>query len=95
MDNNALSLTELNNNIKKAVKSAFKTSYWIVAEISEININRTGHCYIELIEKDELSEKITAKSRATIWAYTFRMIKPYFETSTGRELSAGLKQKRL
>ncbi|RLD62976.1 MAG: exodeoxyribonuclease VII large subunit [Bacteroidetes bacterium] len=91
MDNNALSLTELNNNIKKAVKSAFKTSYWIVAEISEININRTGHCYIELIEKDELSEKITAKSRATIWAYTFRMIKPYFETSTGRELSAGLK----
>lgn len=91
MDNNALSLTELNNNIKKAVKNAFNDSYWIVAEISEININRTGHCYIELIDKDELSEKITAKSRATIWAYTFRMIKPYFETSTGRELSAGLK----
>ncbi|MBE9469378.1 MAG: exodeoxyribonuclease VII large subunit [Bacteroidetes bacterium] len=91
MNNNALSLTELNKNIKKAVKIAFNASYWIIAEISEININRTGHCYIELIEKDEISEKIIAKSRATIWAYTFRMIKPYFETSTGRELSDGLK----
>ncbi len=91
MQNKAITLSELNNNIKKAIKNAFDTSYWIIAEISEININRTGHCYLELIEKDEFSDKITAKSRATIWAYTFRMIKPYFETSTGRELSAGLK----
>ena len=91
MSNNAISLSELNTQIKSAIKNAFNASYWIVAEISEININRTGHCYLELIEKDEFSEKITAKSRATIWAYTFRMIKPYFETSTGRELTAGLK----
>lgn len=91
MSNNAISLSELNTQIKSAIKNVFNASYWIVAEISEININRTGHCYLELIEKDELSDKIKAKSRATIWAYTFRMIKPYFETSTGRELTAGLK----
>jgi exodeoxyribonuclease VII large subunit len=62
-----------------------------VAEISELNMNRSGHCYLELIEKDSLSDKIIAKSRATIWAFTFRTLKAYFETTTGETLRGGLK----
>ncbi|MCL2132905.1 MAG: exodeoxyribonuclease VII large subunit, partial [Bacteroidales bacterium] len=34
---------------------------------------------------------LKAKVAATIWASTFRLIKPYFESSTGRPLAAGLK----
>ena len=64
---------------------------WIVAEIGEIKFNRNGHAYLELIEKDTASDKIIAKASANIWSYTLRMLRPYFETTTGRELSSGLK----
>ncbi|GHT25255.1 exodeoxyribonuclease 7 large subunit [Bacteroidia bacterium] len=46
---------------------------------------------MELIEKDAASERIIAKARATVWAYQFRMVHPYFVSMTGNELSAGLK----
>lgn len=73
------------------MEERFTLPIWVVAEISEMNINLSGHCYLELIEKDILSDKIIAKARATIWAFAFRMIRPYFETSTGETLRSGLK----
>ncbi|MCA1744996.1 MAG: exodeoxyribonuclease VII large subunit, partial [Bacteroidales bacterium] len=42
-------------------------------------------------EKDEGSDQVVARMRAMIWSYTYRMLKPYFETSTGRALSNGIK----
>ncbi|WP_439183642.1 exodeoxyribonuclease VII large subunit [Carboxylicivirga taeanensis] len=86
-----LSLFELNTNIKAQLKEAFPSSYWVIAEISEIRTVRSGHCYLELIEKDSDSDQIKAKARATIWAFTFRMLKPYFETTTKQTLNVGLK----
>lgn len=85
------SLFNLIASVKDRLQSHFPMPVWVVAEISEMNINRSGHCYLELIEKDALSDKILAKSRATIWAFAFRMIRPYFETSTGETLRSGLK----
>ena len=72
-------LLELNTLIKDTLYSSFEQAYWVVAEISELKINRNGHCYLELIEKDKVDDHIIARSRATIWAYTFRILKPYFE----------------
>jgi len=91
MEKNQISLSELNNKIKGVIQDNFFENTWIVAEIGEIKFNRNGHAYLELIEKDEDSDKITAKASATIWSYTLRMLKPYFETTTGQELHAGLK----
>ncbi|MBN1182454.1 MAG: exodeoxyribonuclease VII large subunit [Bacteroidales bacterium] len=87
----AISLLELNATIREGILNLFPDSYWIIAEINDYKINRSGHCYLELIEKQKDSDAIVAKTRATIWANTFRMIRPYFETSTGRSLSEGLK----
>lgn len=86
-----LTLQQLNQNIKEGLKQSFPGAYWVVAEISEIRTVNSGHCYLELIEKDETSDQINAKARATIWAYTYRLLKPYFETSTRQSLTAGLK----
>jgi len=86
-----ISLSQLVTDIQITLQEKYIGNIWIVAEISELNINRNGHCYLELIEKDTISDKIIAKSRATIWAYTFRTIKPYFELVTGETLRAGLK----
>ncbi|MGM0406510.1 MAG: exodeoxyribonuclease VII large subunit [Bacteroidota bacterium] len=86
-----ISLLELNKSIQEKIKLNFPETLWVVAEISELKVNRNGHCYMELIEKDAITENIIAKSRATIWAFTFRMLKPYFENVTGHELESGLK----
>ena len=91
MANKGISLYQLNNQIKGILNSAFDSEVWIIAEISELRYNQNGHCYLELVEKDEDSDKIIAKARATIWSYTFRMLKPYFETATGQRFSSGIK----
>lgn len=53
--------------------------------------NRTGHCYLELADKQEGEEKVRAVARGTIWSFTYRMLKPYFETTAGRPLEKGMK----
>lgn len=84
-------LLELNKDIQEKINSNFPNSIWVIAEISELNVNRNGHCYIELVEKDAITDNIIARSRATIWAFTYRMLRPYFENTTGHELSPGIK----
>ncbi len=85
------SLLELNQYIRQQLKDVLPGLYWVVAEINEIHVNSAGHCFMELIEKAPQNEQITAKIRATIWAYHFRMLRPYFETMTGQRLATGLK----
>ena len=87
----SISLSQLTGNVKTALQNNFPFPVWVVGEISEINQNRSGHCYLELIEKEPDTDKIAAKCRATIWTFAFRMIKPYFETTSGETLRAGLK----
>jgi len=87
--NQKLTLSELNELIKDALLDAFPGSVWVVAEVSELKENRSGHCYLELVEKE--GNSIVARSRATIWSYTYRMLKPYFETTTGQLFSQGIK----
>ncbi len=84
-------LSELGAMIKGAFAETFPDRLWVVAEIAELKENRAGHCYLELVEKDSGSEQIVARNRATIWAFTYRMLKPYFETTTGGTFSSGIK----
>ncbi len=91
MGQDAISLFQLNQRIKGVIEDSFLSTIWVKAEIGELKVNRNGHCYIDLIEKDEGSDQLVARSRAIIWGYTFRMLKAFFESTTGQELSAGLK----
>ncbi|NCB09774.1 MAG: exodeoxyribonuclease VII large subunit, partial [Bacteroidia bacterium] len=82
-------LFELNERIREVLLETFPSAVWVVAEISELKENRSGHCYLELIEKE--GSEIIARSRANIWSYTYRMLKPYFESTTGRMFTQGIK----
>lgn len=86
-----LTLYELNKYIREAIEGNFESEYWIVAEISELKVNASGHCYLELIEKAPNSENIIARAKATIWNSVFRILRVYFETTTGTRLAAGIK----
>jgi len=91
MQHEPLTLSDLTKRVKEKITSSFPGLVWVIAEISEIRTNRTGHCYLELIEKSSAKEDIIAKTRGTIWSFTYRMIKPYFEDATGQTLKAGMK----
>lgn len=84
------SLLELNEKIKQSIKSALTECVWVRAEINELRENANGICYLELIEKGE-SDYLVAKQSAIIWASTYRMLKPYFESTTGIALQNGIK----
>ncbi len=84
-----ITLSQLNSKIGEAISIHLESSYWIVAEIAELRENYSGHCYLSLVEKED--DKIIAQSRASIWQQTYRMVKPYFESSTGQTLIAGIK----
>lgn len=85
------SLKELNLLVKETLSQYLSQEYWVTGEISEIKEHYSGHCYLELIQKDEESDNIVARARAMIWSYSYRMLKPYFESTTGRKLAPGLK----
>ena len=76
--------------VRDAIESALPDEYWVEAELSECREN-SGHCYMELIEKDELSNTPVARASAKCWRQTWGMVKPYFERVTGQPLRAGMK----
>lgn len=85
------SLLELNARVHDALQEALPERYWVRAEVSEARIHPSGHCYLELIEKEESTGRTVAKARATIWATTFRLLRPWFEQSTGQLFTSGIK----
>ena len=88
--NDRYTLSELQKLIKKSLEETLPAFYWVSAEISELKINYSGHCYIELVEKDS-REDIRSKLRAIIWAQKARLLLPYFESTAGQPLSEGIK----
>jgi exodeoxyribonuclease VII large subunit len=86
-----VSLSELQRQVKGRLEDLFSVPVWVKAEISEMTVNRSGHCYLDLVETMEGTDTVIARCRATIWSYTFRMLKPYFETTTGQAFTEGLK----
>lgn len=86
-----MSLSELQHGIRETLLKNFPESLWVTGEISELTENSSGHCYLDLVEKDRQSDRIVARVRGNIWASTYRMLKPYFETATGYTLAKGIK----
>ena len=86
-----VTLTDLQLLIKEQLRTAFPLPYWVVAEVSELKVNYSGHCYLELVEKGGENQVPRAKVSAVIWRNHYAMISSYFRTATGNELCSGLK----
>lgn len=83
-------LRQLNLMVREAIEMQLPDEYWVEAELSECR-EHGGHCYMELIEKDERSNTPTARASAKCWHQTWQMVRPYFERTTGQPLRAGMK----
>lgn len=89
MQNDFISLSELNGLIREVIEMNFVEDIWLVAEIAEIRIAGAGHCYLELVEKK--NNKIVARMRANIWSFQYQRISNNFFKSTGSTLQKGMK----
>ena len=91
MEQQTLSLHELNGLVKRSIRSCLPDTYWIQAELSDVRTNYSGHCYLEFVQKDVSGNNLIAKARGTIWSNIFKMLKPYFEQETGQAFTSGIK----
>ena len=83
-------LRQLNLMVRDAIEMHLPDEYWVEAELSECR-ERGGHCYMELIEKEEHTNTPIARASAKCWRQTWQMVQPHFERVTGQPLHAGLK----
>jgi len=87
-----ITLLQLQTLIKSRLDEAFPLPLWVAAEISEVKVNHSGHCYLELIEKEETKQLPQARCNAVIWRSTYGMLASCFASATGGgELQAGMK----
>ena len=91
MENQPLSLFELNALVRKSVKLCLPDEYWVQAELSDVRTNYSGHCYLEFVQKDPRGNALVAKARGMIWSNIYSMLKPYFERETGQAFTSGIK----
>lgn len=88
--NRTLTLYELNSLVASVIDIDLPDEYWVEAELSEAREVR-GHCYMELVEKDEFANTPMARASAKCWASRWAVLRPKFERVTGQHLHAGMK----
>ena len=86
-----LTLLDLQRMVRATLESRFCEPLWISAEISELKLNRSGHCYLNLVEKGATDGAPRAEARAVIWRSAYRSLASMFEAATGATLRAGLR----
>ncbi len=62
-----ITLSELQSLIKRGIDDAHPLPYWVTAEISELKVNYSGHCYLEQVEKGGANHVPKAKISVVIW----------------------------
>lgn len=88
---NHLTLSQLQGLVKTTLNEAFALPIWVSAEIAEIKVNYSGHCYLELTEKGGDNGVPLSQARAVIWRTAYARIAGYFEAGTGQRLAAGIR----
>lgn len=90
MEESIYTLQQLLSQVKGALDVAFPLSVWVKAEIQSLSVNRSGHCYIDLIEKNMLTGTLLAQARAIIWSSRYKSLAVRFSSEAGRNLEEGI-----
>ena len=87
-DSSFISLRTLNSLVKQVLEDNFLEDVWVVAEIADLKVASSGHCYLELVEKSH--ERIVARMKANIWSRQYQEILSVFLLETGKTLERGV-----
>lgn len=86
----AVTLSELQAQVRAALGERFPLPVWVSAEIAELKVNVSGHCYLDLVEKGENDTVPKAQARAVVWRSQFPRIDAAFRAETGQGLGVGM-----
>lgn len=63
-------------SIKKTIEDRYHQMYWVKAEMHKLNLYPSGHCFPELLQKED--GKILAQMTASIWSHNYQRINKKF-----------------
>lgn len=69
-------LQQVVSSIRKTIEERYQQYYWVKAEMHKLNRFASGHCFPELLQKED--GKIVAQIRGTIWNHQFEQINQRF-----------------
>ena len=81
-------LKQVADSIRKTIAERYNRTYWVTAEMHKLNQTRKGHCYPELVQKE--NDLIVAEMRGTIWKGQFDKIQQRFMEVVKEPLRDGL-----
>jgi len=90
MIDDSITLLELNTMVRELLEYNMLRTYKVKAELSEVRVSAKGHCFVELIQRNEHNNTPVAKARGVIMSQVFPLIKMDFEETTGQTFCAGL-----
>ncbi len=83
-------LLEVCSSIQKTIAERYTSSYWVKAEMNKLNFYAgSGHCYPELVEKQE--GRVVAQLKANIWKDNYSRINAAFLKVLKEPLRDGIK----
>ena len=89
-----ITLAELQLTIRDTITERFALPLWVSAEVADVNVNSSGHCYLELIDKgaNEGTNGVPkAQARGVIWRSHYARVVGRFEAESGQQLTRGIK----
>ena len=69
-------LKQVASSIRKTIEERYHQTYWVKAEMHKLNLFPSGHCFPELLQKED--GKILAQMTASIWKQNFQRINKKF-----------------
>jgi exodeoxyribonuclease VII large subunit len=80
-------LKQVVQSIQRTFDERYKQAYWIKVELHKLNQYPTGHCFPELVHKEE--DKIVAQITGTIWKTTLDKINKRFHEIVKEPIKEG------
>lgn len=81
-------LKQVANSIQRVIAERYNRTYWVQAEVHKLNYTTKGHCYPELVHKED--GRIVAEMRGTIWSSAYERISKNFTEVVKEPLRDGL-----
>ena len=69
-------LKQVVSSIRKTIETRYNKTYWVKAEMHKLNKYQSGHCFPELLQKED--HKIVAQISGSIWKHNFERINQRF-----------------
>ena len=88
-DQDALTLQELHQFMRRVVALNFNDPIWVSCELAQVSESR-GHIYLTLVQKDDEGIAVVARGAAACWRSTYAQLRRRFKSSLDLLLQEGV-----